>query len=84
MEELCRFLIGHMLLDFDGEVDQEAVGRFLAEDDSPLASKLRMHIANNEKFEDFLLVLSDCLREYIGSGVSPEAVQEQIEVYLEA
>ncbi|MDX9720737.1 MAG: hypothetical protein RBU37_08310 [Myxococcota bacterium] len=84
MEELCQFLIGRMILDFDGEVDQETVTRFLADDSSPLARDLRGRLLAEGGLEDFLIVLSDCLRDSIRTGITPEKVREQISTYVES
>jgi len=84
MDELCQFLVKHMILDFDGEVTQESISRLLAEDPSPLAQSLRSRLIEDDGVGDFLIVLSDCLRDKIRTGVTPTNVKKQIEIYVES
>ena len=83
MDELCKFLINHMILDFDGEVDKEAISRFLLDDGSSLARSLRGKLLS-DGIEDFLIVLSDVLRESIPKGITPEKVKDHISMYIES
>lgn len=84
MNDLCKFLISHIILDFDGEVNQEIITRFLVEDRSPLAQSLKGRLSAEHGPEDFLIVLSDCLRAAIRTGITAEVVEQKIQTYVDS
>jgi hypothetical protein len=84
VDALATYLIGHIVLDFNGEVSMEQINTLLLEDGSALAKKLRSRLIQEGGPDDFLLVLADCLRESLRRGINEEAVKEQIDLYLNA
>lgn len=84
MDKLCDFLISRLILDFDGDVTYDTINNFLADDDSTTARALRGRLIAEGNAGDFLIVLSDCLREYIRTGITPDNVKSQIELYAES
>ncbi|MDY0059708.1 MAG: hypothetical protein RBU45_07870 [Myxococcota bacterium] len=84
MNQLIQYMLEHLMLDFEGELNQETVQRFLKNDNSPLSRDLRSKLTTDKEVEDFLVVMADCLREFIRSGVTPERVKEQVQYYVEA
>lgn len=84
MEELCKTLMSHIILDFDGDVTYDTIDDFLADDPSPLAQSLRGRLDKENGAADFLLVLSDCLRESLRSGITPARVEQQIKIYVDS
>ena len=83
MNDLCEFLIKNLILDFDAAVDHETLQGFIQDDDSPLASSLRERLTP-EKLDDFLIVLGDCLREHIRTGIDAAAVTKQIGLFVDS
>jgi len=84
VNQLIQYMLEHMILDFEGELNQETVQRLLKNDNSPLSRDLRTKLGKDEDVNEFLVVVADCLREYIRSGVTPERVKEQIQYFVEA
>jgi hypothetical protein len=84
VNQLIQYMLEHLMLDFEGELNQETVQRFLKNDNSPLSRDLRSKLTTDKEVEDFLVVMADCLREFIRSGVTPERVKEQVQYYVEA
>jgi hypothetical protein len=84
VNQLIQYMLEHMILDFEGELNQETLQRFLKNDNSPLSRDLRTKLAKDEDVNEFLVVIADCLREFIRSGVTPERVKEQVQYYVEA
>lgn len=84
MNELVRYLIENMYLDFQGEVSVEKVREFLREDDSREARQLLSKIIEEKGVNDLLITLADCLREHIRSGVTDQVVREQLNLYSES
>jgi hypothetical protein len=84
MEELCSYIMNHLVLDLDGEVTMEAINDMLVRDGSQKARELRARLISEQGPNEFLLVLADCLRESLRDGINEDKVQEQIDYYLEA
>lgn len=84
MNQLIQYMLEHLILDFDGDLDQETVQRFLKSDNSPLTRDLRNRLITDEQVNEFLIVIADCLKDYVSSGVTPDRIREQIQYFVEA
>ncbi len=84
MNQLIQFMLDHLIFDFEGELDHEAVQRFLQNDNSPLTRELRNKLTSDEEVSEFLVVIADNLRDYIQTGVTRDRVKEQIQYFVEA
>ena len=78
MNELSNYLIDNLVLDFRGDVDMETLNELLLRDGSQLAHDLRARLISQDGVDDFLLVLADCLKDFLREGISEELVTEQI------
>jgi hypothetical protein len=83
MDQLARYLIENIILDFKG-VDVEDVRGFLREDDRPAARALLSKIIEDNGVDELLLVLTDVLQEHIRTGISEAIVAEQLSTYCDA
>ncbi len=84
MEELARYLIDNLILDFKG-MDVEDVRAFLrSEDDNPAARALLSKIIEDDGIDELLFVLADCLTEYIRTGINEDTVQAQLGTYIDS
>jgi hypothetical protein len=84
VNELVRYLIENMYLDFQGDISVEKVREFLREDDSKEARHLLSKIIEEKGVDDLLITLADCLREHIRSGVTEDVVRDQLNLYSES
>lgn len=84
MEEFATYLIQHLVLDFDGEISMEHINTLLLEDGSPQAKKLRARLIAEGGPDDFLLVVADCLKDFVRRGINEKTVNDQIDIYLDA
>ena len=84
MKELISYLLHNIQLDFQGDISLDKVRAFLREDDTRDARRLLGKLIDDQSVEPMLITLADCLNEYIGSGVSPETVSEQLRFYSES
>ena len=84
MEELVRYLLTNMYLDFQGDISVEKVREFLREDDAREARQLLSKIIEEKGVDDLLLTLADCLREHVRTGISEDVVREQLSTYAES
>lgn len=84
MKELARYLLQNLQLDFSGSITIEQVRQFLREDDSREARVLLSKLIEDKGVEDLLVVVADCLKDYIGVGVTDEIIREQLNTYAES
>jgi thioredoxin-like negative regulator of GroEL len=84
VKELVRYLLDNLYLDFQGELSAEKVREFLREDDSKEARQLLSKIIEEKGVDDLLITLADCLREHIRTGVTEQAVREELRTYADS
>ncbi|MBW2529642.1 MAG: hypothetical protein JRI23_36030 [Deltaproteobacteria bacterium] len=84
MKELIRYLLDNIYLDFQGEITLDTVRGFLREDDSREARKLLGKLIEDKGVDDMLLILADCLKDYLTTGVNEKVVSEQLSLYSDS
>jgi hypothetical protein len=84
VEELVRYLLSNMYLDFQGDISVEKVREFLREDDSREARQLLSKIIEEKGVDELLITLADCLKDSIATGVNAQSVREQLVLYAES
>ena len=84
MNELIRKLMENMYIDFDGEISMEAVRAYLKEDPSREARSLLNKIVEDKGVEGMLVTLAECLKDHIRSGITEEAVRENLGTYSDS
>lgn len=84
MQELVRYLLENLYLDFQGDISVEKVREFLREDDSKEARQLLARLIEENGVNDMLLTLADCLKESIRTGISEKTVREQLAMYSDS
>lgn len=82
MEKLVQYFMENLIIDFDGDLDIEQMRQLL--DDSPASMKLIEKLQTNDDLNEFFLTMSDALREYIGTGITPEVLHREFEDYAES
>ena len=84
MQELVRYLLENLYLDFQGDISVDTVREFLREDDSKEARALLAKIIEEKGVDDLLLALADCLKEQLRVGITEKTIREQLAVYTES
>ena len=84
MKQLIAYLLDHAILDFSGDLTLDMVRDFLREDDSAEGRKLLAKIVQDRGVEEMLVMLGDCLQDYLRTGLSDDVVREQIRLYSES
>ncbi len=84
MEELCSYILDHIILDFEGEFTMDKLNDMLVRDGSQVSRDLRARLISEQGPDQFLMVLLDCLRESLDEGIGKDKVEEQVRFYLEA
>ncbi len=84
MDELVEYLLSNLQLDFSGDLSVEKVREFLREDDGREARRVLAKVIEDGGIDDLLLTMADCLRDSIRTGISPQVVREQLNLFAEA
>lgn len=84
MKQLIAFLLDHAMLDFSGDLSIDMIKDFLRDDDSREGRALLAKLMKDGGVEDMLLTLSDCLQDYLRTGLTDEVMREQIKLYSES
>ncbi len=84
MNELVRYLIQNLYLDFQGDITVEKMREFLREDESREARQLLSKIIEERGVDDLLLALADVLKEHLATGINDAIVREQLRMYTDS
>lgn len=84
MNQLIAYLLDNLILDFQGELDLEMARNYLKGDETKEARALHARIVADGGVNDLLLVLADCLKDYIRDGINEDTVHEQVRTYVES
>ncbi len=84
MNELIRYLMENMCIDFQGDLSMDTLRQYLASDSSPEAQTLLKKLQRDSNVDDMLITLADCLKEQIRDGISEEQIQDQLSTYAES
>jgi hypothetical protein len=84
VKDLIQYLLDNIYLDFQGEITLDTVRGFLREDDSREARRLLGKLIEDKGVDEMLLILADCLREYLRTGINEKVVSEQLGLYADS
>ncbi len=84
MNQLIAYLMENLILDFQGDLDLEMARRFLKDDESEEAKKLYAKLLADGDVSEMLLVLADCLRDAVRTGINETVVLENLTTYADS
>jgi len=84
VNELVRYLLENMYLDFQASISLEQVRAMLRDDGSREARNLLEKLTQENGVDDMLITLADTLKDYLQQGISNETVKEQLQLYAES
>ena len=84
MEELAKYLLEKIDIDFQGDISVEVVKDYLRKDGSPLAKKLLDKIIEEKGVDELLITLADCLKENLTTGINGEVIEESLNMYADS
>jgi len=84
VNELIRYLLENLILDFQGEIALEQVRSMLRNDGSREAKSLLEKLTQDAGVEDMLVTLADTLRDHLRTGIGEDVVREQLQMYSES
>lgn len=84
MNQLIAYLLDNLILDFQGDLDLEMVREFLKEETDKDSKTLYAKLLADGGVSDMMVVLADCLKDYIRTGIEENTVREQLRLYVES
>ena len=81
MEELVRYLLKNIYIDFQGDIDLKTVMGYLSTDPSAEAETLRRKLKEDGDVGELLLTLADVLKPFTIKGINDRVLREQINEY---
>ncbi len=84
MQELVRYLLENVYLDFQGDITKEKIREFLREDDSREARALLKKILEEGGVDEMLIAVADMLKEHLGEGITDATVRDQLHLYSDS
>ena len=84
MQELVRYLLENMYLDFQGEISIEQVRQYLRGDNSKEAKALLQKLIEDKGVDELLITLADVLKDHVRTGVNEDTMREQLVLYSDS
>jgi len=84
VQELVRYLLENMYLDFQGEISIEQVRQYMRGDNSKEAKALLQKLIEDKGVDDLLLALADVLKEHLRSGINEQVVRQELTTYSDS
>ncbi len=84
MNELVEYLLSNIQLDFSGDLSAERVREFLREDDGREARRVLAKLLDDDNVDELLITMADCLKDHVRTGIRPDLVREQLDMFADA
>ena len=84
MNELARYLIDNIYLDFQGGITLEEMREALRKEDTREARHLLSKLIEDKGIDDLMLTIADCLKEHIRTGITEDTMKQQLVTYAES
>lgn len=84
MKELARYLVDHIVIDFDAAITMDQVRQFLREEDSRESRALLSKLIDDRGVQELMVTVADCLKDHIRSGINEDVVRDQLQMYSES
>jgi len=84
VNELARYLLEHVILDFGGSITLDQIRQFLRQEDSREARRLLSKLIEDKGVDDLMVTVADCLKDSIRTGISEDTVKKQLLSYAES
>jgi len=84
LKRLVAYLLENLILDFQGDLTLDMVRDYLRDDNSPEARAVLSKLVEERGVSEMMIVLADCLQEYLATGITSDVVVNQIRTYAES
>jgi hypothetical protein len=84
VNRLIEYLRQHLMIDFQGDLTVGKVRELLAGDDTRDAKMLLAKLVGENRVEDMVIVLADCLLEPVQRALTDEVMREQLRMFADS
>lgn len=84
MNELARYLVDNIYLDFQGGITLEQMRDALRKEDTREGRHLLSKLIEDKGIDDLMLTIADCLKEHLRTGITEDTVKQQLVTYAES
>ncbi|MEM6956133.1 MAG: hypothetical protein AAF411_30145 [Myxococcota bacterium] len=84
MNELARYLVEHIVIDFDGAITIDQVRQFLRDEDNRESRSLLAKLIEDKGVDDLMVTVADCLKDHIRTGINERVVRDQLTMYSDS
>ncbi|MSP17486.1 MAG: hypothetical protein EXR73_12915 [Myxococcales bacterium] len=84
MKDLIAYLIENMFIDIQGDLSIETLRGYLKNDDSREAKALLSRVVEDKGVSEMMVTLTECLQDYLRTGINDVVVREQLRTYSES
>lgn len=84
MNQLARYLMEHMYIDFDGSISIEEVRQLLRDEDSRESRALLAKLIEDKGIDEMMIAIAEILKDYLRTGISEGVIREQLVTYGES
>ncbi|MBU1240152.1 hypothetical protein KKF84_04175 [Myxococcota bacterium] len=79
MEKLAEYFLEHLILDLEGGLDVKELQKLIG--DTPEGAQLLGVIKDDSDLEEFIVAMTDGLREHITTGITNEILSREFSEY---
>jgi hypothetical protein len=83
VKQLAKYLLDHMIVDFEG-VDIEEVRTLLREADTEESRAVLSKLVEDRGVDELAITVADCLKEHLRTGIDESSIEEQLVMYSES
>jgi hypothetical protein len=84
VNQLARYLMEHMYIDFDGSVSIDEVRQLLRDEDSRESRALLTKLIEDKGIDEMMIAIAEILKDYLRTGISESVMREQLKTYGES
>lgn len=84
MNQLARYLMEHMYIDFDGSISIDEVRQLLRDEDSRESRALLAKLIEDKGIDEMMIAVAEILKDYLRTGISEGVIREQLMTYGES
>jgi len=84
VNQLARYLMEHMYIDFDGSISIDEVRQLLRDEDSRESRQLLSKLIEDKGIDEMMIAIAEILKDYLRTGISESVMREQLKTYGES
>lgn len=84
LQQLISYLLDNLILDFQGDLSLDLVRQLLKDDKSESAKILMTRLVEDRGVSEMMICLADCLKDHLSTGITPEVINDQLQLYSES